>query len=79
MNPSPQLTVLLFGFLHVSTLAGGVSQVFMWPPPFVQVFVFCAEASLPTNEGASATARTAAMPIARNIVFLFIIRCRTEY
>ncbi|HKG87490.1 MAG TPA: hypothetical protein VKA95_04125 [Nitrososphaeraceae archaeon] len=64
--------------VHVSTLAGGVSQVFGWPPPFVQVSFFSAEAVLP-NEGASATARTAATPIARNIAFLFITFYRTEY
>jgi hypothetical protein len=64
--------------VHVSTLAGGLPHSFSWPPPFVQVCSFLAETSLP-NEGASATARTAAKPIARNIAFLFITLHRTEY
>ena len=64
--------------VHVSTLAGGVPHSFSWPPPFVQLLSFTAEAVLP-NEGASATARTAATPIARNIVFVFITHYRTVY
>jgi hypothetical protein len=59
-------------------LAGGLPHSLSWPPPFVHFTVFSAEASLP-NEGASATARTAATPIARNIAFLFITRFRIEY
>jgi hypothetical protein len=66
----PQLTSLSLGFVHFVFLAGGLPQSFSWPPPFVHSTVFSAEA-LP-NEGASATARTAARPNARNIAFLFI-------
>jgi hypothetical protein len=63
--------------VHVSILAGGEPHGFSWPPPFVQVLSLTAEAVLP-NEGASATARTAATPIARNIAFLFIVLYRTK-
>jgi hypothetical protein len=59
-------------------LAGGLPQSFSWPPPFVHSTVFSAEATLP-KEGASATARTAATPIARNIALVFITGYRNKY
>jgi hypothetical protein len=46
--------------------------------PTVHVAVFFAETVLP-KEGASAMARTAATPIARNIVFVFITLDGAKY
>jgi hypothetical protein len=67
----PQLTSFPCGFVHSTFLAGGVPHSLSWPPRFSQSTDFLAETSLP-KEGASAIARTAAMPIARNIEFLLI-------
>ena len=75
----PQLTSFPSGFVHSTSLAGGLPHGLSWPPRFSQSTVFFAETSLP-KEGASARARTAAMPIARNIAFvLFITRNQNMY
>jgi hypothetical protein len=73
----PQLTSLPCGFEQSMFLVAGLLHGLSLPPPFVHSTVFLAETSLP-NEGASTIARTAAMPIAKNIAFLFIALSRIE-
>jgi hypothetical protein len=72
------------GFEQVFVAAGLSSRsIPVWlhgvsDPPTVHVSVFFAETSL-ANEGARTTVRTAATPIAKNIVFAFINRDSNKY
>ena len=82
--PEQEPGLLPDGFVQV-VLAAGLSSrstpVFahrVSDPPTVHVSVFFAEAVLP-NVGASAMARTATTPIARNRTLLFITIYRTKY